>query len=329
MRTPLIAAMALVLIPSVAAAQDPVGTTTTTIPVEVAPVAAKLRITLERVNGNDRAVISGSRVRVRGSVSRYVAGQSVTVRWYRGGRKIGSRKVAIQRAGSSAAGTFVTGFAASGGGRITVRASHRRTAELDTMVSGSARFRVLPREARPGDRGIVVRLLQRQLRQRGYVTGQSGVMDARTVRAVGAFRKLAGMRRTQEADTAVFDRLAAGAGYFRVRYPGHGKHVEADLSHQVLALIRGSKVERIYPISSGAPVTPTILGSFRVYSKTPGTNQKGMVFSSYFIRGYAIHGYASVPPYPASHGCLRVPVPDAVPIYNWVAYGDRVDTYYR
>ena len=36
-----------------------------------------------------------------------------------------------------------------------------------------------------------------------------------------------------------------------------------------------------------------------------------MVDSNYFIRGYAIHGYAEVPTYAASHGCLRVPIPDA------------------
>ena len=66
-------------------------------------------------------------------------------------------------------------------------------------------------------------------------------------------------------------------------------------------------------MSSGKPSTPTVLGRFRVYRKTPGTNAKGMVDSTYFIRGYAIHGYASVPTYNASHGCMRVPIPDALP----------------
>ncbi|HYF27954.1 MAG TPA: L,D-transpeptidase, partial [Baekduia sp.] len=89
----------------------------------------------------------------------------------------------------------------------------------------------------------------------------------------------------------------------------------------------GGKVERIYPTSTGAPATPTILGSFRVYRKDPGTNALGMVKSSYFIRGYAIHGYRSVPRYNASHGCLRVPIPDAGTIYGWVRLGTRVDTY--
>ena len=58
--------------------------------------------------------------------------------------------------------------------------------------------------------------------------------------------------------------------------------------------------------------------------KTPGTNAKGMVDSSYFIRGYAIHGYASVPPYNASHGCLRVPLANARAIYDWLRIGDVV-----
>jgi lipoprotein-anchoring transpeptidase ErfK/SrfK len=88
-------------------------------------------------------------------------------------------------------------------------------------------------------------------------------------------------------------------------------------------------VERLYPLSSGKPSTPTVLGHFRVYMKTPGTNAKGMVDSNYFIRGYAIHGYAEVPAYAASHGCLRVPVPDAPSIYRWVRIGTPVDVYYR
>ena len=69
------------------------------------------------------------------------------------------------------------------------------------------------------------------------------------------------------------------------------------------------------------------MGSFRVYSKTPGYNAKRMYFSSYFIRGYAVHGFDPVPGFPASHGCLRVPIPDAVSIYRWMGIGVRVDVY--
>ena len=119
-------------------------------------------------------------------------------------------------------------------------------------------------------------------------------------------------------------RCSRAAAPFKVRHPGDGHHVEARLNQQVLALINGSKVERIYHTSSGKPSTPTVRGKFHVYMKTPGTNAKGMVDSNYFIRGYAIHGYADVPPYNASHGCLRVPVPNARSIYDWLRIGDVV-----
>jgi lipoprotein-anchoring transpeptidase ErfK/SrfK len=60
-----------------------------------------------------------------------------------------------------------------------------------------------------------------------------------------------------------------------------------------------------------------------------GTNNDGMVNSSFFNGGDAIHGYAEVPPYAASHGCLRVPIPDSLTIRDWVQIGTTVDVYYR
>jgi peptidoglycan hydrolase-like protein with peptidoglycan-binding domain len=292
-----------------------------------APAPARLRLRAERV-GAGRAVLAGTRWRVRGTVTPYVAGQAVTVRFYRGARKLAARRVAVRASRTGRSGSFVVGFASGRSGSVTVRASHRATAQLATAVARPVRVTVLPRYAAPGSKGPVVRLLQSRLASLGYVVGRRGSYDARTGRAVLAFRKATGLARTSVADKAVFAKLAAGAGRFHVRYPRHGRHVEADLSKQVIALIgAGAKVERIYPMSSGKPSTPTILGSFRFYSKTPGINAKGMVFSNYFIRGYAIHGYAEVPVYPASHGCLRVPVPDAVPIYRWVRLGERIDVY--
>jgi lipoprotein-anchoring transpeptidase ErfK/SrfK len=113
-----------------------------------------------------------------------------------------------------------------------------------------------------------------------------------------------------------------------VRDPRAGRHVEANLTKQVLAEIEpGGRVRAIYTMSSGKPSTPTVLGRFQVYLKTPGVNSEGMVDSNYFIRGYAIHGYPEVPTYAASHGCLRVPIPDAPAIYAWVHTGTPVDVY--
>ncbi|MDQ8046271.1 MAG: L,D-transpeptidase, partial [Patulibacter sp.] len=170
--------------------------------------------------------------------------------------------------------------------------------------------------------------MQSLLSQHAYVIGETGHFDARTGRALVAIRKRLGLSRTATFDNALATRLAKGQGDFTVKFPGHGRHVEANLSQQLLALIgAGGKVERVYTTSSGKPSTPTVLGSYSVYRKDLGTNAKGMVDSSYFIRGYAIHGYAEVPTYNASHGCLRVPVPDALSIFRWVQYGTKVDVY--
>ena len=66
----------------------------------------------------------------------------------------------------------------------------------------------------------------------------------------------------------------------------------------------------------------------RLHARTPGTNAKGMVDSNYFIRGYAIHGYADVPVYNASHGCLRDPGPGRGVGLRLGAHRDTiVDTY--
>jgi lipoprotein-anchoring transpeptidase ErfK/SrfK len=50
--------------------------------------------------------------------------------------------------------------------------------------------------------------------------------------------------------------------------------------------------------------------------------------SVYFIRGYATHGYPSVPMHEAaSHGCVRNPIPFSVYIYNWINLGDAIHVY--
>ena len=143
-----------------------------------------------------------------------------------------------------------------------------------------------------------------------------------------AFRKVNGMPRITTLTPFIVDRVLRGVGGFKVRFPQHGRHVEANLGWQVLALIDKGRVVRAYTTSSGKPSTPTVLGNFRFYMREPGTNSHGMVDSTYFIRGYAIHGYYDVPTYNASHGCLRVPVPDAFAIYSWIHLGDQIDVYY-
>jgi peptidoglycan hydrolase-like protein with peptidoglycan-binding domain len=293
------------------------------------PSTPKLSITTEQVSvsGGRASVLTGRQWRVRVVLSPMVPGQTAVLRFYRNGHRIAAAQLPLAPSATGKSAFFTFPFTSRTRGRIVVRATHFATPQLGTLKAKGVGVSVVSPSARPGSRGPIVRLLQGQLAKLGYVVGRPGLYDARTSRAVLAFRKITGMRRTTIASGDVFRRLAAGRGGFHVRFPSHGKHVEADLSRQVIALIRNGKAERIYPVSSGKPSTPTIRGHFRVYLKAPGTNAKGMYMSSYFIRGYAIHGYPSVPVFPASHGCLRVPNTEAVSIFNWLSRGDIVDVY--
>jgi lipoprotein-anchoring transpeptidase ErfK/SrfK len=60
----------------------------------------------------------------------------------------------------------------------------------------------------------------------------------------------------------------------------------------------------------------------------PGYLPDGMYFSNFFIGGYAIHGFNPAPDFPASHGCMRVPIQDAISIFDWLQIGNWVDVYY-
>jgi L,D-transpeptidase catalytic domain len=326
-----IAVAAALALPAAALAQTPpVVPTPTPTPTPVPPVQlkGKLSLKIEKTHKDDGRHIALTKQpwRIRGVLRPYVAGQTVLVRLFRDGKQIHQQTETVKPLPGGKAGFFQTPWKANRDGRIVVSAVHRATPELDTVRSEKERVLVVKPIA--GNGGVVVRLLQKGLRKLHYSTSRSGIYDDATARSVMAWRKVTGMARTFSPSEAVVRGVLAGRGKFKVRYPKHGHHVEADLSKQVMALIgRGGKVERIYHISSGKPSTPTVLGSFKVYRKSPGTNSHGMVHSSYFIGGYAIHGYASVPTYAASHGCLRVPIPSAWSIYTWVRMGDIVDVY--
>ncbi len=291
------------------------------------PVHTQLQLKVERVGGQRSTTLVGSRVRVRGRTDDFVAGQSVVVRFYLAGKKHFVRRMAL-RPGPGGSGVFALSYRPGRPGTLVVRASHRATPQLATVTARARSVDVIPRSVGAGGGRSAVRALQRRLRRLGYVTGAPGVFDGRTARAVLAFRKVTGMTRTTAASLDVMRKIARGGGRFKVRRPEHGRHIEADLSRQVIALVDRGRVQRIYPVSSGAPSTPTVIGSFRVYRKDFGTNAKGMVHSAYFIRGYATHGYSSVPVYPASHGCLRVPIPDALSLFRWIELGTPVDVYW-
>jgi hypothetical protein len=292
------------------------------VTVRVRPlVAVKLSSPLRA--GRKTVGITRARLRVRGTVVPFTADR-VVVRVLKGKREIRRRSRSLTRRGSR--GRFSFSFKPSRRGSYVVRASVPAAGNFGASRS-RARLVVVRSSAGPGSRGPAVRALQRRLSALGYKTPVSGSFGASTSRAVLAFRKANGMSRNSFASRSVFSSLQRGGGGFRVRYPRAGKHAEFDWSRQLLVLARGAKVVRVVHASSGAPATPTVFGRFRFYSKTPGYNSKSMYYSSYFIGGYAIHGYASVPNFPASHGCIRIPIASAISVYRWIELGNPIYVY--
>ena len=144
------------------------------------------------------------------------------------------------------------------------------------------------------------------------------------VDAVTAFQKLHGLPRTGAVDARFWIELQR-AQVPQARYPS-GNHVEVSKGRQVLFLVRDGQVALIVPVSTGATGN-TPLGHWPVYSRVPGFNAKAMYYSSFFVGAYAIHGYQSVPPYPASHGCVRIPLWVAYRLYSLIDYGTEIYIY--
>ncbi len=308
----------------------PVTTPTTTPtppPVHPAHGSAKLYMPGIFVVHGDAVTVPKRRVEVDGVVHPYVAGQSVTIKAFLGRRLIRRQVVRITPSQDHSYGRFRASVSSPSAGIIAIEAEHARTSTLLAFKAGR-RFAALDERAGPGSTGRFVQLVQQRLAALHFYMPQSGVFDAQTELALDAYHRLLhwGTYKTLDGRTASY--LLNGWGAFKVRFPTHGRHAEGDLGLQLLALIDGSKVQYIFPISSGKPSTPTILGDFHVYRRVPGYLPDGMYFSSFFISGYAIHGYNPAPDYPASHGCMRLPISDAIAAFNWLAYGDWVDVYH-
>jgi hypothetical protein len=267
---------------------------------------------------HDAVMVPNRAINVRGVVWPYVHGQKVTLKASIGSHVIGT---------FHSYGKFEESFRTSMTGNVTVAAAHAKTAAMKGF-GAERHYSVLSESAGFGSTGQFVQLIQQRLAALHFYIPQTGVYDQGTGLAIDAYHRLLGWGVYQTLDGRTVQYLLNGWGQFKVRFPSQGQHAEGDLSDQLLALINGSKVYAIYPISSGKPSTPTVLGDFHVYSKDPGYLPDGMYFSNFFTGGYAIHGYNPAPDYPASHGCMRLPIVDAISVYNWLQIGNGVDTYY-
>ena len=175
-----------------------------------------------------------------------------------------------------------------------------------------------PRELTLGSRGADVAALQRRLVGLRYLgTGATGVFDTRTWNAVVALQGWSGLVR----DGIVGPRTRAALTTARPPAPWGGlrRGLELDLRRQVLLVVDHGTVLRAVHASTAAPGYVTPVGRFPVYARARRSwsvrYRVWLDYALYFFGGHAIHGYPSVPAYPASHGCVRLPLADAAFVY--------------
>jgi lipoprotein-anchoring transpeptidase ErfK/SrfK len=171
---------------------------------------------------------------------------------------------------------------------------------------------------------VSVRALEQRLRELRYALPRvDGVYGLDTYQAVLAFQKVVGLPWTGRVDGQVWARLRR-ANVPHARYGGN--HIEISKGRQVLFVVRNGTVAAAIHVSTGATGN-TPLGRWRVYRKVSGWDWV-LWYPLYFLRGFAIHGYPSVPAYPASHGCVRVPMWVAPQLYATHQWGTTVHVYW-
>ena len=178
-------------------------------------------------------------------------------------------------------------------------------------VSRELRATVRPPTLALGTTSPAVAELARRLAALHYVVPSfSSTFGDDFVQSVYAFQKVQGLERTGSVDAAFWTKLE-DARIPAPRYSQPADHIEIDKTHQVLYIVRDGKIALISPVSTaGIAGYYTPEGRFGIYRKVTGYDPSplGVLLDPmYFVGGYAIHGNPSVPPYPASHGCVRVP----------------------
>jgi lipoprotein-anchoring transpeptidase ErfK/SrfK len=166
--------------------------------------------------------------------------------------------------------------------------------------------------------GPAVTVLQTYLSSLGYWVGEpDGTFGDSTQQAVWALQKAAGL----STDGVVGPKTAAAleAGVVPKPRSTSGYVVEVDLQDDLLMVVNGGKLLHTLNVSTGGgytytdegvtsvAITPS--GVFHIYNVIDGldVDSLGALWRPrFFVGGFAVHGDSYVPPFPASHGCVRV-----------------------
>ncbi|GAA3428671.1 hypothetical protein GCM10018953_58540 [Streptosporangium nondiastaticum] len=192
-----------------------------------------------------------------------------------------------------------------------------------------------------GDRagpGREIVAVKKRLNELGFNVGPpTPVYDSGMRTAVWAFQKANGIHPVDRVDTPTWEALVRPARIRPLVRDGEPSRVEIDLRRQLLTVWRHDRPVLVSHVSTGAERsycerghcgfadTPT--GDFRVGKRVRGWSMGylgAMYYPVYFNGGIAIHGSTLVPRYPASHGCARIPLHNAVPLFRLAQPGEPV-----
>ena len=247
-------------------------------------------------------------------------------------------------------GAFAFPITPTASGLLRYRASESASALHAASNHSVVLVRVVEGELRYGSSGPGVLALQNRLRELHYDVGPSSINYGwDLVHAVTAFEKVQGISRDGVAGTQLWQLLSdPKVPHLLHAYPSKSLAVEINLTKQILILAKYGKVWRILDTSTGGgysftgtsgqpavAITPT--GHFSIRYKVDHlvTDSLGSLWRpSYFnYSGDAIHGEgdgnsgSNVPPYAASHGCVRITDLAANRYYTLLAVGTPVWIY--
>ncbi|MQY04590.1 L,D-transpeptidase family protein [Actinomadura macrotermitis] len=216
---------------------------------------------------------------------------------------------------------------------------------LVALTAASAALVATPAQAaahpvlKPGAKGKHVTYLQKALKARHYDPGAINGRYGQDLRfAVLAFQKVNGLKPTGTVGGGTWSALAHPRNPARIISGGAANRVEVSKKHQLVVVYRNDKVQLITLTSTGSgkrycykgscSIARTPSGDFKVYRKINGVRHAplGTLYKPlYFYKGYALHGSPSVPLYPASHGCARLPMRHTADlVFKIVPIGTRV-----
>jgi hypothetical protein len=199
---------------------------------------------------------------------------------------------------------------------VTTQATSEPTPSAAPSAAPAATAVPTPAVLRLGDAGEAVRALQSRLIELGFWLGTpDGHYGDLTFHAVTAFQKVAGLPRDGVTGPATLDSLARAARPSARSLSGN--RIEVDLAHQVMLVVANGQTQWIMDVSTGRVAGTTPTGHHAVYRQVDGYHRAplGVLYRPKYIHeGVAVHGFPSVPPYPASHGCIRV----VNPVMDWL-----------